>query len=373
MLIRAQDYPSLFLENRPLLDVRAEIEFGKGAFPTAVNLPLLNDSERQQIGIIYKQQGSAMAITAGHKMVSGDLKSCRIAQWQEFIRRNPDACLYCFRGGQRSKIATAWLAECGTEIPRIDGGYKALRRFLIAGTERWAAASELYIIGGKTGTGKTRLLHQFNAKVDLEAMACHRGSAFGKRLTPQPTQINFENLLAIRLLQLHHSQSQRLLVEDESALIGRLKVPDPLFARMNAAELIIIEATLAERVNRIHAEYIIDQWFEYKNNAQSEGAAFEMYSRYLLNSLHGISKRLGGTRYAALNSLMESALQQQQTGTAELHKEWIAELLINYYDPMYAYQLEKKQHRIMFKGTHEEIMDWLCQQGFATSEFLSGN
>lgn len=365
MLITAKDYPSLFLENRPLLDVRAEIEFSKGAFPAAVNIPILNDSERQQIGTIYKQQGSAVAISAGHKMVSGELKSCRIAQWQEFIRCNPDACLYCFRGGQRSKIASAWLAECGTEIPRIEGGYKALRRFLIAGTERWTAASELYVLGGKTGTGKTSVLGQFKAQLDLEAMACHRGSAFGKRLTPQPTQINFENILAIRLLQLDHSQCHRLLVEDESAMIGRSKVPDPLLDRMNAAELIIIEDTLAERVKRIYAEYILDQWLGYKNNAHSEDAAFEMYSHYLLNSLAGISKRLGGARYTAMKNLMETALQEQRIGTAELHKEWIAELLIHYYDPMYEYQLEKKQHRILFKGAPEEITAWLCQQGFA--------
>ena len=366
MLIEAKGFPELFLEDRPLLDVRAEVEFSKGAFPLSVNIPILNDSEREQIGIIYKQQGSAQAVSAGHEMVSGELKSSRIAQWEEFIRSNPQVCLYCFRGGQRSRIASEWLLESGIDIPRIEGGYKALRRFLIDGTGKWAATPELYVIGGKTGTGKTRVLQRFKAHLDLEALACHRGSAFGKRLTPQPTQINFENNLAVALLKLNQSQYTRLLVEDESHMIGRSKVPDPLFAKMNDAELIIVEDPLSERVNRIYAEYIIEQCLEYENHSQYQDDAFEMYAAYLLNSLKGISRRLGGTRYAAMRSLMESALREQQQGKPELHKEWITELLINYYDPMYEYQLEKKQQRIIFYGSHEEITDWLCQQGFAS-------
>jgi tRNA 2-selenouridine synthase len=65
-----------------------------------------------------------------------------------------------------------------------------------------------------------------------------------------------------------------------------------------------------------------------------------------------------------MKQLMDTALDEQQQGKPELHKEWIAELLTHYYDPMYEYQLEKKQHRIQFCGSHDEIMDWLCQQGF---------
>jgi tRNA 2-selenouridine synthase len=364
MLIKAVDYPDLFLEDRPFLDVRAEVEFNKGAFPTAVNIPILNDAEREEIGIIYKQHGSAQAVSAGHKMVSGELKSCRIAQWEEFIRNNPQACLYCFRGGQRSTIAAEWLLESGIDIPRIEGGYKALRRFLIDGTSKWAAGPELYIVGGKTGTGKTRVLHRFKAHLDLEALASHRGSAFGKRLTPQPTQINFENLVAIALLKFNQSGCKQLLVEDESLMIGRSKLPDPLFAKMKNASMIVVDDVLQARVDRIYEEYIIEQWAEYQDQADSPDAAFEAYAGYLLSSLRGISKRLGGTRYKAMKRLMETALDEQQQGEPELHKAWIAELLTHYYDPMYAYQLEKKQHRIQFCGSHDEITDWLYHQGF---------
>ncbi len=363
MLIGAKDYAQLFLEDRPLLDVRAEIEFRKGAFPTAVNIPILNDSEREQIGIIYKQHGSEQATEAGYQMVSGARKSERIEQWQEFINHHPGAYLYCFRGGQRSKIACEWLAASGLDVARIDGGYKAMRRFLIDGIEDWVAATGLYVLGGKTGTGKTRVLHRFEAQLDLEAMACHRGSAFGKRLIPQPTQINFENILAIRLLKLNHAKYRRLLVEDESNLIGRLKVPAPLFDKMNSAELIIIEDHLKDRVKRIYDEYITEQLAEYKNVHESEDTAFKLYSQSLLSSLQGIAKRLGGARYTALQKLMTEALNKQQQGQAELHKEWITELLTNYYDPMYAYQLESKKPRVIFSGSQEEIIEWLDASG----------
>jgi tRNA 2-selenouridine synthase len=292
------------------------------------------------------------------------LKSGRIVQWEEFIRNNPQACLYCFRGGQRSKIASEWLSAAGVDIPRIEGGYKALRRYLIDGIGRWTTAPEFIVLGGKTGTGKTRVLQRFKAHLDLEALANHRGSAFGKRLTPQPTQINFENLVAIALLKFNQSGSGQLLVEDESLMIGRSKLPDPLFAKMKSASMIVVEDALQERVDRIYEEYIIDQLAEYQEQAGSPDAAFETYAGYLLDSLRGISKRLGGTRYTAMKRLMETALNEQQQGKPELHKEWIAELLTNYYDPMYEYQLEKKQHRVQFCGSHDEILDWLCQHGF---------
>src|SRR5450830_1788072 len=89
----------LFLHNRPMLDTRAPIEFGKGAFPGAVNLPLMKDAEREAVGTCYKQQGQEAAIALGHQLVSGATKAQRIAAWSEFARANPDGVLYCFRGG----------------------------------------------------------------------------------------------------------------------------------------------------------------------------------------------------------------------------------------------------------------------------------
>ena len=98
------DYRDIFLNDRPLMDVRAPVEFLKGAFPQALNRPLMNDIERQKVGTCYKQQGQDAAIALGHQLVGGTVKAERIAAWAEFARANPDGYLYCFRGGLRSQI-----------------------------------------------------------------------------------------------------------------------------------------------------------------------------------------------------------------------------------------------------------------------------
>ena len=69
-----EDFRSLFLNDVPLMDVRAPVEFDKGAFPQSVNLPLMVDVERQKVGTMYKQQGQQAAIALGHSLVCGKVK-----------------------------------------------------------------------------------------------------------------------------------------------------------------------------------------------------------------------------------------------------------------------------------------------------------
>jgi len=104
---------NLISDERPLIDVRAPVEFAQGALPGAVNLPLMNDEERHQVGIAYKQQGQTAAIALGERLVSGDIKQARITAWQAYLTEHPDALIYCFRGGLRSQIAQQWLEETG--------------------------------------------------------------------------------------------------------------------------------------------------------------------------------------------------------------------------------------------------------------------
>ena len=154
-----EDFRRIVLENRPLIDVRAPVEFNKGAFPTAVNLPLMTDEERHLIGIRYKEKGNASAVQLGKELV-GPVKQERVDAWKTFIKAHPNAYLYCFRGGQRSQISQAWVQEAGIIIPRLKGGYKAFRSFLMAESERIAREANTLIVGGRTGSGKTRLIHK---------------------------------------------------------------------------------------------------------------------------------------------------------------------------------------------------------------------
>ena len=84
------------------IDLRAPVEYARGALPGAVNLPLLLDSEREQIGITYARNGPTAAIELGHRLVTGARRRARIHAWVEFAREHPRTCLYCARGGLRS-------------------------------------------------------------------------------------------------------------------------------------------------------------------------------------------------------------------------------------------------------------------------------
>ena len=125
------DFRHIFLNDVPMMDVRAPIEFAQGAFPGVVNLPLMNNEERQKVGTCYKQRGQEAAIALGHSLVSGETKNGRIAAWAAFAKAHPKGVLYCFRGGLRSQITQQWLqSEAGMAYPRVIGGYKAMRTFL---------------------------------------------------------------------------------------------------------------------------------------------------------------------------------------------------------------------------------------------------
>src|SRR3546814_43288 len=111
MRTNSDQYKEIFLNDLPLMDMRAPVEFSKGAFPCARNLPLMNDDERQQVGACYKRKGQQAALELGHSLVAGTLKTERIAAWADFARKHPDGYLYCFHGGLRSQIAQQWRSE----------------------------------------------------------------------------------------------------------------------------------------------------------------------------------------------------------------------------------------------------------------------
>ncbi len=354
------DYRSLFLNNVPLLDVRAPIEFEQGAFPLAQNFPIMNNDERESIGLMYKKSGQDEAIKLGHQLIQGDIKNTRVILWQKFFDQHPDGILYCFRGGMRSKITQQWIYEnTGIMIPRVKGGYKAMRRFLIDELEHSVNAIQPIILGGRTGIGKTILLNDLSQTIDLEGLFHHRGSVFGKHVTPQPSQIDIENNLSIALLKHCEKKNSFLLMEDEAPNIGSRRIPSYLFEKMQSSPLIQLCATVEERVSITFKEYITEALIEYKNfYGNDEG--FNFWSEQLKLSIEKIKKRLGDVRYKKLISLLEHAINQHLIhNNTDYHHDWIETLLVDYYDPMYDYQFSKKQHRVTFKGSYNEVLEFL--------------
>lgn len=356
------DFSQLFLNDTPLLDLRAPIEFAKGAFPHTQNLPLMLDDERAKVGTCYKKHGQQAAITLGHQLVSGATKAERLAGWIAFTKQHPNGYLYCFRGGLRSQTVQQWLAEAGVHYPRIIGGYKALRRYLLESLERLCAERRFVVLAGRTGCAKTELLQTLGPHIDLEGIANHRGSAFGKRVGGQPAQIAFENALAIALLRHEQRYPDRpVLVEDESLLIGRCALPDCLREVMNQAPVYLLERSLAFRVEHSFNNYILDNLQDWQK-AQGADAGFEGFADELRDSLRNIRKRLGGERYQMMSATLEQALLQHRAGDATAHRDWIEPLLADYYDPMYHYQLERKAERIVFTGGEAELVAALQQR-----------
>lgn len=355
-----EDYRQLFLNDTPLLDVRAPIEFVQGAFPNACNMPLINDEERHAIGIRYAELGQDDAIALGHELVKGDTRDKRIRDWVEFTQQHPQGALYCFRGGMRSKITQQWIYETtGVAYPRIQGGYKALRRYLITELEGATDALQALVIGGRTGVGKTRLLQQVKQHIDLEGIYHHRGSSFGYRAQPQPSQIDIENTLSIALLKHRHNDVRKLILEDEAANIGSRSIPAGITQVMRQAPLVLIEVDLEGRVEAVFDEYINVAQAEFQL-AFGEALGFEKWASNLCSALDRIRRRLGDQRYLALKTVMTDAIQQQRLhNDGEHHKAWIRTLLQEYYDPMYDYQLSKKSERIVFRGVQEEILAYL--------------
>ena len=358
--VQHTDLLSLFLNDIPMLDVRAPVEYQQGAFPHTQNTAILNNEEREAIGIKYKNAGQDEAVALGAELVQGDIKDQRVAKWQAFVEKHPQGVLYCFRGGMRSQITQLWIKEkTGIEYPRVAGGYKAMRRFLIDSIERLASSFQLVVLGGRTGSGKTRLLKQLDNSIDLEGLANHRGSAFGPTATPQPTQINFENQLAIEMLKQEARGHKIIVVEDEGRNIGSLHLPIPLYEAMQVSQIVFMEVDDVERVEVSTCEYIDDIQKEMQQ-LYAKDNVFEELQEHLTTSLSKLQKRLGGVRYKDLNEKLLYALEQhQKTGDKRYYRDIIQPLLTDYYDPMYDYQISKKKKRIVYRGDRDNVLKYL--------------
>ena len=353
------DYCAILRAETPIIDVRAPVEFAQGAMPAAVNLPLMNDAERAAVGTCYKRQGAEAALALGHKLVSGQTRQQRIDAWLDACRRAPQGYLCCARGGQRSHITQSWIKENGLDYPLIVGGYKALRQAAIKATEE-LVCHPIVLIGGCTGNGKTPLVRQQPQGIDLEGLAHHRGSSFGRTLTPQFSQATFENHLATALLKGAYQQDKvRWVLEDEGHMIGANHLPECLRDRMAQAPIAVIEDPFELRLERLREEYFTHMHRDF-TAAFGEEKGWEEYSAYLHHGLFAIRRRLGLQRFAELTSTLDEALaEQQRSGSTEAHFAWLVPLLNEYYDPMYRYQLEKKASKIVFRGTSEDVVHWL--------------
>jgi tRNA 2-selenouridine synthase len=317
-----------------LLDVRTPAEYAKGHIPGACNLPLFTNEERAKVGTTYKKEGAEKALLQGLDFV-GPKMSRYIRQAQELAPARK-VTVHCWRGGKRS-FSMAWLLGiAGFEVQTLEGGYKAYRQEVLSGFEQMKA--EIVVLGGKTGCGKTLILQELGKQgeqiLDLEALANHKGSAFGwVGEATQPTVEQFENELfdLWRRLDMH----KRLWIENESRSIGSVFLPQAFWNQLKAAPLINISLPLSERV-----AILVDMYGQFDRSL-------------LVASFEKIKKRLGGQHHQAALAFLEAG---DLAGAAEI--------ALAYYDKSYEKLLsENKAPRIVrmdFEGkTAAEIAEYL--------------
>lgn len=236
-----------------IIDVRAPIEFSKGHLIGATNIPLFENTERAEIGTLYKQQGKETAITRGLEIVSP--KMVPFVNQVKALSKNKKVFVYCFRGGMRSN-SFAWLMNTsGIDACILQGGYKAYRTHVL---NYFTIEKQIVLLGGKTGSGKTDVLKQLEKLnypvVDIEKIAHHKGSAFGSiNEEKQHPQQLFENNL-FNAFNLFQSQKS-FVVEDESQTIGYNKIPYPLWLQMKKGTIIKLNIPFELRVQKLVEDY----------------------------------------------------------------------------------------------------------------------
>jgi tRNA 2-selenouridine synthase len=326
-----------------LIDVRSPVEVARGALPGAHALPLMSDDERHLVGLRYRDAGQEAAIALGYELTAPHLPA-RIAAWRAVAEARPTA-VTCWRGGLRSTIAVRHLDRPGVDT--VAGGYKALRRHLLAGLTKAAAQRRIIVLGGLTGGGKTEVLASLRGTpgllaLDLEAHARHRGSAFGAEDDPQPPQASFENAVAAELVL---DPAGLVVIEDESRFVGRRTVPEPLWRAMRAAPVAWLESPVADRVRRVFDGYV---------RAPAERHGVPAARAQLAVNVRRVRKRLGGQRCDAILAALADAERDWFDPAA--HEGWIATLLLEYYDRLYLKAFAASGRALAFRGEAADVV-----------------
>jgi tRNA 2-selenouridine synthase len=241
-----------------VIDARSPGEFAEDFLPGAENWPVLDDGERRLVGTLYKQVSALHARKVGAALVARNVAQ-HIERHVADKPREWRPLVYCWRGGQRSGSLAWFLSQIGFRTLQLAGGYKAFRNLVREDLEQLPARFEFHVLAGRTGSGKTRLLQALHAQgaqvLDLEALACHRGSVLGGLPgQPQPPQKRFDTLLwqALRALD----PARPVFVESESQKVGNVRVPDSLIGRLREhGRCTVVEMDESARVELLLQEY----------------------------------------------------------------------------------------------------------------------
>ncbi len=322
-------------ENYLLIDVRSPSEYKSETIPSAINIPIFDDKERELIGTIYTQESVEKAKKMGIEIASSHLPDI-YDKVSEFDKKYKNLVFFCARGGFRSSSLVSLFKSIGINAIKLDGGYKGYRKYINEHLPIEVAKIRFIVLYGNTGVGKTDILKSLKNEgmdiLDLEGCANHRGSILGGvGLGEQNTQKMFESLV---YESLKNRKTNLLFIEGESKRIGKDIIPNYLYDAMNSGINIKIEASMDRRVNNLFREYVHDTDDE------------------LVFSLDNLRKYLGNKnidRYIELINKHE-------------YKQVIEELIIKYYDPLYEYK-SRDYNKVFYNNdvyrTTKDIIKWV--------------
>lgn len=298
-------------ETIPVVDVRSPLEFAEGHIPAAVNIPLLNDKERIEVGTDYKQKGRQEAIRTGFRLVGPRLHE--IIDKAEEIAITKELLVHCWRGGMRSSNFSQFVGMAGIHAHTLKGGYKTYRQYAQKSFEE---DLQVVLISGCTGSGKSEVLRSLKETgeqvIDLEGLANHKGSAFGAlMMPPQPTTEQFQNYLFEEIQKL--DLTKPVWVEDESIAVGKIFLPNEFWKTMRKSPVVLLNVEKEVRIQRLVEEY---------------GAADR---KEFLEAMTRITKKLGGQHFKAAKEKMEED---------DMHT--VMDILLTYYDKAYTGSLQKR-------------------------------
>jgi tRNA 2-selenouridine synthase len=312
----------------PIVDVRSEGEYAEGHIPGSINIALFSDAERDYIGRVYKTSPRAARFTA-MEVIGPKLTKFVRRIHQLTKNKNYPVIVSCWRGGMRSKAAVDLLRMAGVDALQLEGGYRSYRRFIKERLDSYQLSVPVVIIKGKSGTGKTEIIKHVKREgfpaLDLEALAGHRGSAFGGYAGhASVSQKTFDSLL---LAELDQAKGEKwLLMEGESKRIGNLYIPDFLFKAMGSGYIIEAVGSITDRVKRTLEEYI---------PKSAEDVA------YLQGALKRIKGKLSQDKFTRLTDYLAKGE----------YREFAQLLLVEYYDNIYDFQLPGREYLFSVDST----------------------
>jgi len=175
-------------------------------------------------------------------------------------------------------------------------------------------------------------------------------------VSPQPKQIDFENHLIAKLIEKEFSKF--ILIEDEGNNIGAINIPEAIKLKARESKIVILKASIEDRVKISLQAYVIEMLEKF--TIQDSVKGYENFSNYWLNSLFKIQKRLGGARYQSLLKQLNAALiKYKNNHEPSDFLPLIESLLVDYYDPMYDFQINNKKQRVIYEGSVNEVKNFL--------------